>query len=132
LYEFKLQEAQAHEALDEIRQHLRLQTHMYKYKDKNVVGQRANMRSQNLINRVQKKIDASATKYSAARRALVALSCHVGEGNWATRLLPLAPEDIHPLMEGEEGQSEGHRTLSWIWKVVGISGQSEDDGIQEG
>jgi len=37
-------------ALEDVRQHLRLRMHMYKYKDKNVIGQRANTRSQNLIN----------------------------------------------------------------------------------
>ena len=41
-HESKLHKAQALEALDELRDHLRLRTHMYKYKDKNVVGQRAN------------------------------------------------------------------------------------------
>ena len=132
LYEFRLREAQAHEALEELRQHLRLRTHMYKYKDRHVVGQRANTRSQSSINRVQKKVDASAAKYGVARHALTMLSRHVGENEWSTRLLPLAREDIRPLMEGEEGQSEGRRTLSWIWKVVGVSHQSQDDGMDEG
>jgi hypothetical protein len=132
LYEFRLREAQAHEALEELRQHLRLRTHMYKYKDRHIVGQRANTRSQSTINRVQKKVDASAAKYRIARHALTMLSRHVGENAWSTRLLPLAQEDIRPLMAGEEGQSEGRRTLSWIWKVVGISGQSQDEGMEEG
>jgi hypothetical protein len=48
-YECKLREAQALEALDELRDHLRLRTHMYKYKDKNIVGQQANTRCQNII-----------------------------------------------------------------------------------
>jgi hypothetical protein len=39
LYEFQLWEAQAHKALEELCQHLRLQTHMYKYKDRHIVGQ---------------------------------------------------------------------------------------------
>ena len=132
MYEFKLREAQAHEALEDLRQHLRLRTHMYKYKDKNVFGQRANTRSQKTIGRVQTKIDASVAKYHTARRALTKLSRHVGTNEWATRLLPLVQEDIRPLTEGEEGQSEGRRTLSWIWKVVGISEQSDNDSMQEG
>lgn len=132
LYEFRLREAQAHEALEELRQHLRLRTHMYKYKDRHVVGQRANTRSQTSINRMQKKVDASAAKYGIARHALTMLSRHFEGNEWSTRLLPLTREDIRPLMDGEEGQSEGRRTLSWIWKVVGISHQSQDDGMQEG
>ena len=132
LYEFRLREAQAHKALEELRQHLRLRTHMYKYKDRHVVGQRANTRSQNTIRRVQNKVNASAAKYRIARHALGLLSRHVGGSDWSTRLLHLAPEDIRPLMDGEEGESEGRRTLSWIWKVVGVSDQSQDDGMQEG
>jgi len=131
-YEFRLREAQAHESLEELRHHLRLRTHMYKYKDKNITGQRANTRSQSSINRVQKKVDASAARYTAARHALTKLSRHVEGGEWSTRLLPLAQEDIRPLMIGEEGQSEGRRTLSWIWKVVGVSDQSQNEDMQEG
>jgi hypothetical protein len=132
IFEFKLREAQAYEALEELRQHLRLRTHMYKYKDKNSVGQRANTRSQNLINRVQKKIEASSAKYNTARQALIKLSSHVEDVGWRLKLLPLAPEDIRAFTDGEPGQSEGRRTLSWIWKVVGVSDNLEDSGVQEG
>jgi hypothetical protein len=131
-YEFRLREAQAYEALEDVRQHLRLRTHMYKYKDKNVIGQRANTRSQNLINRVQSKVNASAAAYTRARNALTKLSNALGEHLWRTKLLALAPEDIRPLKEGEAGESEGKRNLSWIWKVVGITEDSEDEGVQEG
>jgi hypothetical protein len=132
VFEFKLREAQAYEALEEMRQQLRLRTHMYKYKDRNSVGQRANTRSQNLINRVQRKIQASSTKYNTARQALIKLSSYVDNVGWRSKLLPLAPEDIRAFTDGESGQSEGCRTLSWIWKVVGISEDSEDTSVQEG
>jgi hypothetical protein len=105
---------------------------MYKYKDKNVVGQHANTRIRNLINRVQSKVNASAATYTRARNALAKLSGTLGEHLWRTKLLVLAPEDIRPLKEGEAGESEGKRTLSWIWKVVGITEDSEDNGVQEG
>jgi hypothetical protein len=48
------------------------------------------------------------------------------------RLLHLAPENIQPLKDGEDGESEGHGTLSWIWKVVGTDDGREDEGLQEG
>ena len=132
-HEFKLREAQAYEALEELRQHLRLRTHMYKYKDKNIVGQRANTRCQNLVNNVQVKINASATKYNTARAALGKLSPDVNcSTEWRSRLLALAPDNIRPLAEGEEGQSEGHKKLSWIWKIVGVGDKSDDAGVQEG
>jgi hypothetical protein len=132
-YELKLREAQCYEALDELRDHLRLRTHMYKYKNKNIVGQRANTRCQNMIHSVQEKVNASATKYRTARAALMKLSSHsLDDEGWRARLLTLDEEDIRPLKEGEEGESEGTRTLSWIWKVVGVGGDSDNEGLQEG
>jgi hypothetical protein len=131
-YEFRLREAQAYESLENLRQHLRLRTHWYKHKDKNVTGQHANTRTQNLINRVQGKVNASAATYTRARNALSKLSPFLGEVSWRGKLLALAPEDIRPLKEGGEGESEGKRKLSWIWKVVGTTEDSNDEGVQEG
>jgi hypothetical protein len=132
MYEFRLREAQAYEALEKVRQHLRLRTHLYKHKDKHVTGQRANTRSQNIINRTQGKVNACAATYTRARNALAKLSAPLGEFGWRSRLLALGPDDIRPLKEGEEGDSEGTRKLSWIWKVVGITEDSNDEGVQEG
>ncbi|KIM79182.1 hypothetical protein PILCRDRAFT_10596 [Piloderma croceum F 1598] len=112
-HEFKLREAQAYEALEELCQNLQLHTHMYKYKNKNIVGQRANTRCQGIVNMVQAKVVASATKYNTARAALAKLSTH-GSDKWRSRLLPLLQEDICPLNEGEINQSEGRRTLLWM------------------
>lgn len=131
-YEFRLQEAQGYEALENVHQHLRLRTHLYKHKDRNVSGQCANTRLQNLISRVQGKVNASTAMYTRARNALTRLSSPLGEIAWRGRLLALAPEDIRPLKEGEEGVSEGRRTLSWIWKVVGITEDGDDERVQEG
>ncbi|KIM63043.1 hypothetical protein SCLCIDRAFT_24604 [Scleroderma citrinum Foug A] len=44
-HEWKLHEAQAHEALRDLRHFLRLRTHLYKFKDTNVRGQVANTRA---------------------------------------------------------------------------------------
>ena len=56
----------------------------------------------------------------------------LGEIEWRGKLLVLTPEDICPLKEGDEGASEGTQKLSWIWKVVGITDDSNDEGVQEG
>ena len=32
----------------------------------------------------------------------------------------------------EKKKGEGFIELSWIWKVVGISGDANDEGLQEG
>jgi hypothetical protein len=44
----------------------------------------------------------------------------------------LAEEDIPALKEGEEGELEGRRSLLWIWRIVGVGGTSDDEGLQEG
>lgn len=155
-YEFRMREAQAFEALEELRQHLRLRTFMYNYKDRHFVGQSANTRCQNLIKRVQKKIAMSSSKYRAAHGALTTLSTSSAVSNvgWNMRLLPLEDNDIRPLRDVEDGvpegskskkkkkvpnmpesgskHSEGHRKLSWIWKVVGVAGDHANESLQEG
>lgn len=64
-YEFRLRRAQAYEALDSMRGHLRLRTHMYHVKDKHIRGQAANTRTNNLLTKTQKKVNASATQVCA-------------------------------------------------------------------
>ena len=131
-YEFKLREGQAYEALDELRQHLRLQTHMWKYKDRHIIGQRANTRQQNLIKRVDKKVKASVSKYRRAREALSKLGVRVGELSWRGHLLRLQDDDVRRLNEGQLGASEGKKKMSWIWRVQGVSDHSDDEAMQEG
>jgi len=81
---------------------------------------------------VQEKINSSTVKYCTAHIALTKLSPHVNDDAWLARLLPLNQDDIRPLKEGKEGESEGQRSLSWIWRIVGVGGDSADKGLQEG
>lgn len=149
-YEFRLRRAQAYEALEELRGHLRLRTHMWQYKDKNIRGQSANTRSNNLINNVQIRANTSATKYRAAHAALHVLSKHTGDVGWDTSLQELADTDIRAFTDdtdgetqaekrrrekknkGKKGLGEGRKKLSWIWMVVGVAEDGEDKGLQEG
>lgn len=149
-YEFRLRRAQAYEALDELRGHLRLRTHMWQYKDKNIRGQSANTRSNNLISKVQTRANASATKYRAAHAALHTLSKHTGDVGWAESLQELNDDDIRAFTDdadgetqaekrrrekknkGKKGLGEGRKKLSWIWMVVGVAEDGEDKGLQEG
>ncbi|KZP31898.1 hypothetical protein FIBSPDRAFT_944525 [Athelia psychrophila] len=135
-YEFRLRMAQAFEALEEIRWHLRLRMHMYRYKDRHVV-------------------DASAMKYTRARNAPATLASRTGAVGWDTQLQELSDEDIRAFTDdsekereckgrktaqGKKGNAaqkkaqalgEGHKTLSWIWKVVGVQDDGNDEGVQE-
>jgi len=119
-YEWRLREGQAYDALHEMRQHLRIRAHCYKHKDRFSRGVRENLRSQTAIKKVQVKVDRAARKYRVARAALVSLSKEVDSEDWKARMKPLKElvvGDVRGLSDGLEGESEGKRTMSWIWLV---------------
>ncbi|KZP09993.1 hypothetical protein FIBSPDRAFT_913941 [Athelia psychrophila] len=144
-YEFRLRTAQAYEALDEIRGHLRLRTHMYQYKDRNVVGQRANTRSRALLSRVQIKVNASAKKYTCARNALTVLAERTGTAGWDTQLRELSDEDIHAFTDdtekerekkgknlpGKKGKDAQKKALGEGHKMLSVRDDGDDAGVQE-
>ncbi|KAF7967636.1 hypothetical protein HWV62_33617 [Athelia sp. TMB] len=149
-YEFRLRRAQAYECLDNLRGHLRMRTHMYQFKDRNVRGQGACTRSVNLISRVKKKVDASAAQYRAARVALFALSARTGDYAWASSLRELNEADVRAFTDDSDGETqaerlkrekreektgkalgEGFKKLSWIWMITGVGADGDDAGLQE-
>ncbi|KZP23155.1 hypothetical protein FIBSPDRAFT_952228 [Athelia psychrophila] len=148
-YEFRLRYAQADEALEELRQQLRLRSHMWFFKDKNIRGQSSNTHSRNLLNRVQKKIDASAVRYTCARAAVASLAQRTGTVGWDSQLRELKPQDIRAFTDETEDQEaerkkknkkkqkhlkglgEGKKMLSWIWVSSGVAGDGSDKGLQE-
>lgn len=125
-YEWELRRAQAHEALDELRRQLRLRTHLYKFKDTHIRGQRANTRASAVLNKVEQTIKTAVARYRRAWSAVKTLSMVLGKPNWEIELPELRPADVRGMTEGEAGQSEGTRTLSWIWKTHGVAGVGED------
>lgn len=130
-FEFRLREAQANDALHELRGHLRYTTYLWRFKDRFHRGVGANTRSRTNIQRSQDKVDAAALKYNIARKALVILGGILGETEWALTLRVLRPEDVRGMTEALLGESEGRRTLSWIWRTVGI-GENVDKGLHDG
>lgn len=136
IIEWKLRHAQAYESLDSLRHYLQVRAYLYKFKDRFVRGQGANTRARNAINGVQAKIDATAAEYRVAYGALLLLSPKVFEFGWKDDLLPLKDEDIRDLSEGKadrlgKKQSEGRRTMSWIWKTVPADDLENDDFLRE-
>jgi hypothetical protein len=134
--EWKLRHAQAYESLDSLRHYLQVRAYLYKFKDRFVRGQGANTRARNTINGVQAKIDAAATEYRVAYGALLLLSSQVFDFGWKSELLLLKDEDIRDLSEGKterlgKTQSEGKRTISWIWKAVPADDLENDDFMRE-
>lgn len=84
--EWKLRHAQAHESLNAVRSSLQIRSHLYKFKDRFVRGQRANTRARNAIDSVQARIDASANEYRAAHAALSSLCLLLGHIGWQDKL----------------------------------------------
>lgn len=132
--EWRLRYAQAHDALEGVRRHLRLCSHLYHFKDRFVHGQGPNTRARSVIKKAQDKVDEHADRYRRARAALVSLSTILGKAGWEGTLKTLADEDVRQMTEGMPGQSEGKRTLSWIWRTTPLVGPEDvdDPELQEG
>lgn len=128
--EWKLRYAQAFDALEEVRQFLRLRIYILNFKKNNIRGQGSNTRARNTLKSVESRLQGSAAKYRRARAALKALSTVLQKVGWDTTLRPLLEEDLRSLSIGVDGQSEGRRTISWIWQTVGVAG-NDDAELQE-
>jgi hypothetical protein len=131
-FEFKLRYAQAHDALNDLRHHLRLRTYLWTFKTRFQRGQRPNTRARNVIERATHRINVAAAKYRASRSALVVLSPLLGKVGWESILRVLDAKDVRAMTDDErnmdpkarrksERQSEGRRTVSWIWTTPGVS-----------
>ena len=135
-YEWRLREGQAYDALHEMRQHLRIRAHCYKNKDRFSRGVRENLRSLSVIKKVQVRVDQAAWKYHVAQAALVSLSEDMGLGDWKERMKPLKelePGHVRGLSDGLEGESEGKRTISWIWLIsYGPMAGGDEEQMSEG
>ena len=142
--EWRLRHAQAHDALNDLRRHLRLCSHLFQYKDRFVRGQRENTRARNVIALAQEKVDADAERYRCARSALVNLSRSLGKSGWESTLRVLEDDDIRLMSKGDprdqpqrrptDREREGMRMLSWIWRTTPIASvmDANDPQLQEG
>ncbi|KAJ6532331.1 hypothetical protein DFH09DRAFT_1408462 [Mycena vulgaris] len=134
-YELRLQEAQAHEALDGVRDGLLLRTHLYKHKDMYVRGVKANTRCQTKINNVDERIRRTADRYRAARRALVGLGKKLKKTAWEVALRPLLPADVRGMPRALAADARAavvKATMSWIWRSPGVTeGETGAGGMNE-
>lgn len=117
--EFRLRYGHACESLDALRGHLQMRAYLYKFKDRFIRGQAANTKARNSINLAQDRINVAVADYRADRQALDNLREYstAGLSKWDEDLRQLEDGDIRDLSEGKAGESEGKRTISWIWKT---------------
>ncbi|KAI0059390.1 hypothetical protein BV25DRAFT_1871612 [Artomyces pyxidatus] len=113
----RLRIAQAEEALHNLRRQLRIRKGLIHYKHVFVdgPGQKANTRARSAIKNLCARMDKHTAQYRAARAALVVLS---PDGSWQGHLRELRAEDIRAPREDDGTVEEGHREVSWIWRVL--------------
>ena len=136
-HEFRLREAQALDALTDLRGHLEVRAYVYRYKDQHVRGQRETLRSRDIVNGIEAKIKLDVSRYRAAYSALNTLSSVLSTHDWRASLRVLNDSDIRHVAAGDGSGSEGRREISWIWKTsaLGADGNLTDalsSNLQEG
>ncbi|KAG1729978.1 uncharacterized protein EDB91DRAFT_1239163 [Suillus paluster] len=111
-HKWELRYVQALDALNKVRSHLRLQSHMYKYKDKNVRGQVGSTRAKKIIDAVESRKHTSVLKYRCACSTLLSLGHRLEKCGWELTMHPLLDSDVKPMGDMEQ---QGRGTISWIW-----------------
>lgn len=132
--ERRLRLPQCREALASLRRRLRICARLFDSKKLHTAGTgtRPNTRMQALLDKHALYRERDVDRYRAARHALILLD---PQGHWQQSLKPLLQQDIHPPIRGQEEmakgrakgkrtrkgtvwESEGRRTLSWIWRAI--------------
>ncbi|KAG1868741.1 hypothetical protein C8R48DRAFT_598239 [Suillus tomentosus] len=132
-HEWDLRYAQAHDALEELRQCLRVHCSMLTFKREWVRGQGANTRAQNALARVHARQVACTKRYRVAWEALKTLAPLLKKVGWRGRLQDLKDEDVKPLVDPFSQETEGRRRLTWIWMMTGVDTGSDGgdvDGVR--
>lgn len=132
--EGRLRVAIADDALASIRRLRRTMAGVAQFKHLNVsgTGQKPNTRIRNLYDKFKDKTHVAAMRYRAAYSVLPVLQPN---GEWSTRLRPLADKDIRGPGDDDDSRplGEGHREVSWIWRVArqASTGNNEDEEVDE-
>lgn len=129
--EWELRYAMAEVTLNALRSHLLLRSRLYKSKDRHVRGQAQNTRSYDLIHTVEARVKASAVKYRIIRGAMIELTKRrASDSEWENIYKVLKDTDIQGLSSLDDDGAEGHKALSWIWKIYGTGATGVDGGTQ--
>ncbi|KDQ18592.1 hypothetical protein BOTBODRAFT_171407, partial [Botryobasidium botryosum FD-172 SS1] len=132
--EQRFREAQAHEALGDLRIAIKRRAFGLKLKkgNKSGRGQKANTRMQTQLRALQADVVKHAEKYRSARKALRSLGMPKEDKTFR----PLEPEDLwgSHMDDGWENESmldvttgEGKRHVSWIWLTERVSTAASTD-----
>ncbi|KAG6836120.1 hypothetical protein H0H93_011192 [Arthromyces matolae] len=127
-FEWNLRMGQVNDSLEDIRRTLRLRSYLYNYKDRFSRGVKANTRSTTTITAATQRLHEASTKYQVARKAMVTLSHGLETPpSWRTTFRDLRAQDLRPLSEGLLDDTEGKRTVSWIWLQYPMERDDNDE-----
>ncbi|KAG9310539.1 hypothetical protein JVU11DRAFT_9084 [Chiua virens] len=93
-------------------------------------GKKSNTRARSALDYAEKRKQQAKSKYTAARTALQTLAPLLGKVGWEDQLLPLHDADMRYLSDMLDGQTEGTRDMSWIWKSPDIA-HNHEEGLQD-
>jgi hypothetical protein len=157
--ELKYREAEAEDALEMVRQCLRLRTMMNCFRISHIGGQGVLTRTQGVYQSIHIRLHLAKVRYRYTRNALLRLR---GHGGWEEQLQVLQDDDLRALNEcslnkkeqveeerlrvlgvaavngiaqlGVVTQGEGSKTLSWIWysSLKGRDEAESDPEVQDG
>ncbi|KAM6491450.1 hypothetical protein JOM56_013019 [Amanita muscaria] len=118
--ECRLRIAQADDALADIRRQRRIISGLWRFKRLNVdgTGNKGNTRMRTLYNRFNLRTQRCASRYRAARHALLSLNPN---GDWQQRLLDLKDVDIRGPGKDDSMASNSRFIMSWIWLVSRVA-----------
>ena len=132
--EQRLREAQANDALADVRRLRRIIQGLWQFKKLNVsgTGNRANTRMLDSYSRFQTKLQRAANHYHVAYTALMALDPN---GRWKEKLKELKPSDLwgpgrNP-ENPDDGKSNGRFEPSWIWLVTRLPQERGDNQTED-
>ncbi|KAJ6461985.1 hypothetical protein C8R47DRAFT_993232 [Mycena vitilis] len=131
-HEDDLRNAQALEALGDLRSGLRTRMFANQFKRRLTSSQGSFTKSRTLTDSIEDRIRAAAARYRSARAALLQLR---GAGDWEDVLKVLNKADIRGMNERAmndeekaENKREGRRQLSWIWYTSPSGSDTTADG----
>ena len=132
--EQRLREAQANDALADIRRLRRVIQGLWQFKKVNVsgTGNRANTRTLDSYSRIHTKLQHVANCYHVAYSALIALDPN---GQWKEQFKELKPLDIQGPGRNpdnpEDGNSNSRFEPSWIWLVTRSQKERGDNQTED-
>ncbi|KAF7359938.1 hypothetical protein MVEN_00720200 [Mycena venus] len=122
-HEEDLRQAQAGEALRDLRSNLRMRTFAHQFKQKHLDGQGMYTKSRSLLDGSEGRIREACARYCSARAGLLGLR---GPGPWETVFQELRKEDIRGINEqamNDEEKEENRKARA----LAGLTGDGSDE-----